>query len=188
MRPASAASPSITGMIGCSPGTSRKPSAASRARNQARVLREPACAAPRSDSSRSSTAQRRRRDDRRDGVREQVGPRALAQPADDGRAAGHVAAARAAERLAERAGQDVDAAHDAAVLVRAAPAGAHEPGRVRVVDHDQSRRGARRGRRCRASGAIMPSIENTPSVTMRRVRASRGLDEPRLELARSPLS
>ena len=52
-------------------------------------------------------------------------------------ARGHVAAARAAERLAERAGQDVDAVHDAAQLVRAAAARADEAGGVRVVDHHQ---------------------------------------------------
>src|SRR5688572_22571212 len=55
----------------------------------------------------------RRRDHRRDGVREQVGPRALPEPGDDRRATGHVAAAGAAERLAERAGQHVDASDDA---------------------------------------------------------------------------
>ena len=47
-------------------------------------------------------------DDRRNAVREQVGARALAQPLDDFLARGDVAAAGAAQRLAERAGQDVD--------------------------------------------------------------------------------
>ena len=82
-------------------------------------------------------AQARRGDERRNAVGEQVRPRALPQPGDDFLAARRVAAARAAERLAERAGEDVDAIHDAAQLVRAAAARADEAGRVRVVDHHQ---------------------------------------------------
>ena len=135
MRTASAASPIITGMIGCSPGSSRNPAAASCAPEPGRVRRELLARRGRGLEE-VEHRERRRRDHRRDGVREEVGPRALAQPGDDRRATGHVAAARAAERLAERAGQHVDASHDAAVLVRAAPARAHEPGRVRVVDDD----------------------------------------------------
>ena len=56
---------------------------------------------------------------------------------DDLAARGDVAAARAAERLAERAGDDVDAAHHAGMLVRAAAARADEADRVRVVDHHE---------------------------------------------------
>jgi hypothetical protein len=78
--------------------------------------------------------ERRRGDDRCDRVGEEIGPGALAQPGDDLRAPGYVAAARAAKRLAERAGEDVHAARHAAVLVSAAAARAHEAGRVRVVD------------------------------------------------------
>ena len=52
-------------------------------------------------------------------------------------ARGDVAAAAAAQRLAERAGQDVDAGGDAAVLGRAAPVRAHEAGGVRVIHHDE---------------------------------------------------
>ena len=48
-----------------------------------------------------------------------------------------VAARRAAQRLAQRAGEDVDAPRDAAELRRAAPALADEADRVRVVDHHQ---------------------------------------------------
>ena len=50
-------------------------------------------------------------DCRGEGVGEQVGPRALAKQVDDLPAAAGVAAAGAAEGLAERAGEDVDAAH-----------------------------------------------------------------------------
>ena len=48
-----------------------------------------------------------------------------------------VAAAGAAQRLAERAGQDVHAAHDIVVFMRAAPGRAQEADRVGVVHHDQ---------------------------------------------------
>ena len=46
-------------------------------------------------------------------------------------------AARAAKRFAERAGDDVDLAHDAAILGRAAPGFTQETGRMCVVDHGQ---------------------------------------------------
>ena len=70
-------------------------------------------------------------------VREQVGPRPLAEPADDLAPCGDVPAAGAAERLAERPGEDVDPAHDSARLVRPAPFLAGESHRVRIVDHDE---------------------------------------------------
>jgi hypothetical protein len=77
-------------------------------------------------------------DDRRgDGVREQVGPAPLAEHVDDLLPAAGVAAAGAAQRLAQRAGEDVDAVHHVVVLVRA-PAGlAHEADGVGVVDDHQ---------------------------------------------------
>ena len=73
--------------------------------------------------------------DRRQRVGEQIGPRALAQPLDDLGLRRGVAARGAAERLAERAGDDVDAALDAAMLGRAAAMSADEADRVAVVDH-----------------------------------------------------
>ncbi len=76
-------------------------------------------------------------DRRRDAVREQVRPSALPQQLDDLAAAGDVAAARAADRLAERAGEDVHAVEDAVVLVRPAPARADHADGVRVVDHHE---------------------------------------------------
>ena len=79
----------------------------------------------------------RRRDHRRDAVGEQVRSRTLPQPVDDLAARGHITAAAAAQGLAERAGEDVDAPGHAAVLGRAAPRGSHEAGRVRVIDHDE---------------------------------------------------
>ena len=83
-------------------------------------------------------AKARPHDRRRDAVREQVRPRALAQHVHDRRARGDVAAARAAHRLAERAGQDVDPLPHREQLGRAAlRPGADEPDGVRVVDHDQ---------------------------------------------------
>ena len=86
----------------------------------------------------SSSARRLAADDRRrEAVREQVRPRALAQQLDDLAPAGDVAAARAADRLAERAGEDVDALDDAVMLGRAAAARADDADRVRVVDHHE---------------------------------------------------
>ena len=74
---------------------------------------------------------------RRQAVGEQVGARALAQQVDDVPAGRREAAGGAAQGLAERRGDDVDPSHHPAVLGGAAPAGAHEAGGVRVVDHDQ---------------------------------------------------
>ncbi len=75
-------------------------------------------------------------DGRRQRVGEEIGPRALAQPVDHFAPARGVAARGAAERLAERAGDDVDPALDAAMLGRAAAVLADEADRVAVVDHD----------------------------------------------------
>jgi len=59
----------------------------------------------------------------------------LSQGGDDLLASRRVAAAGAAERLAEGAGEDVDAAQHATVLVGAAAALAEDAHRVGVVDH-----------------------------------------------------
>ncbi len=75
--------------------------------------------------------------ERRDAVREQVGPRALAQPSDDFFAARRIPAAAATERFAERAGEDVDSPDHVAILVRAPTLLADEPSGVRIVDHDE---------------------------------------------------
>ena len=80
--------------------------------------------------------QRRARDRRHQRVGEEIGPRALAQPVDHFALARRVAAGRAAQRLAERAGDDVDPALDAAMLGRAAAMLADEADRVAVVHHD----------------------------------------------------
>jgi hypothetical protein len=74
-------------------------------------------------------------DRRGEAVREEIGPGALAQELDDLRARGHVAAAGAAHRLAERPGEDVDTADHVVQLVGAATARSHEADRVRVVHH-----------------------------------------------------
>ena len=68
-------------------------------------------------------------------VGEEIGPRALAQPVDHLALARCVAARRAAQRLAERAGDDVDPALDAAMLGRAAAILADEADGMAVVDH-----------------------------------------------------
>ena len=123
-------------MIGCSPGTRLKPAAAMPVAKVRGVV--PQALAQRGVGfEHVEHAQARGGDERRNAVGEQVRPRALPQPGDDFLAARRVAAARAAERLAERAGENVDAIDDAAQLVRAAAARADEASRVRVVDHHQ---------------------------------------------------
>ncbi len=58
--------------------------------------------------------------DRRQRVGEEIGARALAQPLDHLGLSRSIATGRAAERLAERTGDDVDTAFDAAMFGRAA--------------------------------------------------------------------
>ncbi len=70
------------------------------------------------------------------GVGEQVGAGLLPQPVDGDLLPGDVAAGGAAQGLAEGAGHEVHAAHDAAVLVGPAPVGTHEAHGVAVVHHD----------------------------------------------------
>ena len=72
-----------------------------------------------------------------EGVGEEVRTAALAQQLDDLTPCGGVAAGGAAHGLAERAGQDVDPAHHAAVFRRAAAMLTHEADGVAVVDHDE---------------------------------------------------
>src|SRR6266536_4042374 len=74
---------------------------------------------------------------RRDAVRKQIRPRSLPQKIDNLFAATGKTAARAAERFAERACDDVDLAHHAAIFVSAAAGFAEEAGRMRVVDHGE---------------------------------------------------
>ena len=84
--------------------------------------------------------------------------------------AGDVAAAAAAERLAERAGEDVDARTTPQCSGVPRPCRAHEAGGMRVIDHHQ--RVVALGKIADgASFAMKPSIENTPSVAMSRMRA-----------------
>jgi len=81
--------------------------------------------------------QRGTRDDRRKRIAEKIGTRPLAQHFDDLPAAAGVAAAGPAERLAEGAGDDVDASHHPAMLVAAAAVGTHETHRMRIIHHHQ---------------------------------------------------
>ena len=71
------------------------------------------------------------------GIGEEIGAGALAEHLDHLAACGGVAAGGAAERLAERARQDIDAALDAAVLGGASALGANKADGVAVVDHHQ---------------------------------------------------
>src|SRR5262249_56047018 len=70
-------------------------------------------------------------------VREGVRPRARAEERDDLLAPRDVAAARAADRLAERPGDDVDLLADAVMLRCPPAAGPDDADRARVVDHDE---------------------------------------------------
>ena len=75
--------------------------------------------------------------DRRQRVREQVRTRAVAQPVNHFLLAGGVTAGSATQRLAQRAGDDVDATHCIAVLVRTLAVLAHEADAVAVVHHHE---------------------------------------------------
>ena len=82
-------------------------------------------------------AQRGRADGGGHGVGEQIGAGLLPQQIDDFLARRRVTAARAAQRLAEGAGQNVDAAFHARVFRGAAPVRAHKAHGVAVVHHHQ---------------------------------------------------
>src|SRR5450755_4169280 len=70
-------------------------------------------------------------------IGKQIRTRALAQQLDDFLASRSIASRGAAQRLAQRAGDDVHLGFDSAVFGRAAAAVAHETDCVRVVDHHQ---------------------------------------------------
>ncbi len=74
-------------------------------------------------------------DHRRDGVGEQVRAGTLAEHRDDLLLAGGESADRAAEALAQRAGEDLDLAAQVELLGGAAARLADHAGRVRLVDH-----------------------------------------------------
>ena len=84
IRVASVASPSITGMIGCAPGTRSKPSAVIAARKRSPLCRtRRRSSAPFAAQQQFEHAQRCRGDRRRERVRKQIRPRALPQQLDD---------------------------------------------------------------------------------------------------------
>ena len=123
----------------------------------------------------------RRDDGRCEAVREEVGPRALAQQLDDLAAAGDVSAARAADRLAERAGHDVDTVGHAPMLGRPAAARPDDADGVGVVDHDEG---------VVAVGEVADLVELREVAVHREDAVGRdqaaaragGFHEPRLEL------
>jgi len=123
-------------MIGCSPGFRSKPALVSPARKQARVL-EQLCAQLRCVLQQLEHREAGGGHHRRNAVGEQVWTRTLPQPLDDFAARGNVAAAAAAQGLAECAGENVDARGDAAVFGRTPAGGSHEAGGVRIIDHHQ---------------------------------------------------
>ena len=177
MRVARAASPSITGKIGWLPGLSVKPAFSRPARRRRGVGVQPvAQVAALADQ--LQRLQRRHDDRRRQGVGEEIRPRALPQHVDDlGPAAGE-AAGRAAQRLAQRAGDDVHAVQHAEMLRRAAAGRAEDAGGVAVVHHHdrvvpvgqvadlrqlrQRRRPSRRRRRWRSGAAGCPASPASP--------------------------
>ena len=130
---ASRASPSITGMIGVSPGRTLKPAFSIPARKR----RACACRSSRRSSAAIGDFKRLQRpggDRRRERIGEEIGPRPLPEQIDDRLRRGDEAAHAAAERLAEGAGDDVDAIARAGQRRRAAPLFAEMPGGVAVVD------------------------------------------------------
>src|ERR1700731_1573413 len=70
-------------------------------------------------------------------VREEVRARPLAEELHDLCPRTSESAGRAAERLAERTGDDVHTAKDAVMFGRPAPLWSDEPGGMAVIDHDQ---------------------------------------------------
>src|ERR1700684_3299559 len=99
---ARAASPSITGTIGCAPGLSAKPAWTSPSRNRAALAmrRRRRSGAP-SIRSRAAGGGGKR-------VGEEIGPGTLAKEGDDGFGAADVTPAGSAQRFAQGAGEDVD--------------------------------------------------------------------------------
>ena len=74
---------------------------------------------------------------RGDSVRKEIGPRTLAQVFNDLLATTRVTAAGPSQRLPQGAGQDVHPPHDLVEFMGAAARFAHEPDRVRIIDHHQ---------------------------------------------------
>jgi hypothetical protein len=156
------ASYTIIGTIGCLPGLMSKPAGSMPAR-QKRVLSS-SLSRKRGAALQQVEHRERRADDAgRQGVAEQIGARALAQQLHHLLARCGEAAAGAAQRLAEGAGDDVDLPKHAAVLGRAAAGLAQEAGGMAFVDAQQ-RAVRSQSARISFSCAIVPSIENTPSV------------------------
>src|SRR5213080_157083 len=81
--------------------------------------------------------QGRRHDRRRNRIGKQIRARALPQKINNLFTPAGKTAARAAERFAQRACDDVDLAHYTAILVCATSCLTEKSGRVRVVDHRQ---------------------------------------------------
>ena len=122
-------------MIGVSPGRSSKP-AASRPVAEARAWLDQVRAPVVGRLGDLDRLERAGGDRRRERVGEEVGPRPLAQQVDDRLRRGDEAAHAAAERLAERAGDDLDAVAGAGQRRRAAALLAEMPVRMAIVDHD----------------------------------------------------
>ena len=121
-------------MIGCSPGNRLKPALAMPDRKRAALWN--------SLSRRSSPCfgqidglEAGADDGRRQGVGEEIGPGPLAHQVDDGLGRRDIAAGRAAQRLAQRAGEDIGL--HARPVRRAAALRADEAGGVAIIDHHQ---------------------------------------------------
>ena len=161
--PASAASPNITGAIGCSPGSRSKPASVIASRNSSVFARSCARASsPVGDQ--VERGQRAGDHRRRDGVGEQVRPRALPQQLDDLRPAPRCS--RRTRRPAPcRACRSTTSTRSCTPASSGVPrAGrADEADRVRVVDHHHRVVAARPGRRSRPAAR-----GSRPSRTRRR--------------------
>ncbi len=122
-------------MIGCSPGRRLKPADA-HCRAELPGIVEEALAQVIALLGKLDGLDGGAHDGRRQRIGEKIGPGALAHQIDDGPRRSDEASGRTAERLAERAGDDVDL-HPGAGM-RAASLRPDEAGRVAIIDHDDA--------------------------------------------------
>ena len=123
-------------MIGVSPGSTVKPAFSTPSRKRRAWFFSKARRRVGADRD-LERLQRARGDRGRERVGEEIGPRPLAQEIDDRLRGGDEAAHAAAQRLAERAGDDVDPVARAGQRRRAASLLAEMAGRVAIVDQHQ---------------------------------------------------
>ena len=171
------ASPTMTGTIWVRDGRRRRARAPPSASRRTAAFRRSCSTMPGWPSSSASAAIAAPTEGGGSAGGEDERPGDVDQQVDDLRARADVGAV-AAERLAQRADDDVDLAGRARRRDRAAPAGADRAGAVRLVDHQPAAVAPGELEQSSASGATSPSIEKTPSVTISAARAARLAQPP----------